>query len=169
MPQLIRADGTPTTNHIEQAEELLTTYFPPLLDNIEDEGPKPQRAPVEMPAITMEEVERQLFAAKLWKAPGEDGLPTVVWKEIWLVVKHRVLAIFRESLEEGILPKQWRHAKIILLKKPNKNDYIAASAWRPISLLATLSKVLESVVAERISHAVETYGLLPTNHFGACK
>lgn len=25
------------------------------------------------------------------------------------------------------------------------------------------------VVAERLSHAVETYGLLPTNHFGARK
>ena len=169
VPQLIKADGTPTTNHTEQAEELQTTFFPPLPDNIEDEGPKPQRAPVEMLAITIEEVERQLFAAKSWKAPGEDGLPTVVWKEIWPVVKHRVLTIFRESLEEGTLPRQWRHAKIIPLKKPNKDDYRAASAWRPISLLVTLSKVLESVVAERISYAVETYRLLPTNHFRARK
>ena len=30
-------------------------------------------------------------------------------------------------------------------------------------------QVLESVVAERLSHAVETRGLLPTNHFGARK
>ena len=36
-------------------------------------------------------------------------------------------------------------------------------------LLATLGKVLELVIAERISHAVETYGLLLMNHFGACK
>lgn len=50
-----------------------------------------------------------------------------------------------------------------------KEDYTIAKAWRPISLLATLGKILESVVAERISHAVETYGLLPTNHFGARK
>jgi hypothetical protein len=54
---------------------------------------------------------------------------------------------------------------IIPLEKPGKEDYTVAKAWRPISLLATLGKVLESVVAERISHAVETYGLLPTNHF----
>jgi Reverse transcriptase (RNA-dependent DNA polymerase) len=41
--------------------------------------------------------------------------------------------------------------------------------WRPISLLSTLGKVLESVIAERISYAVETHGLLPDNHFGARK
>ncbi len=52
------------------------------------------------------------------------------------------------------------------IKKPNKENYTIAKAW-PISLLATLGKVLESVIAERISHAVETYGLLPTSHFGA--
>jgi hypothetical protein len=169
VPQLTRTDGTATTDHKEQAEELLTKFFPPLPDNIDDEGARPQRAPVTMPIITMEEVERQLLAAKSWKAPGEDGLPAIVWKESWPSVKDHVLALFRASLEEGTLPDQWRHAKIIPLKKAGKEDYTIAKAWRPISLLATLGKVLESVVAERISHAVETYGLLPTNHFGARK
>jgi hypothetical protein len=75
----------------------------------------------------------------------------------WRTVKDRVLDLFRASLEGGTLPRQWRHAKIIPLKKPNKENYIIAKAWRPISLLATLGKILESVVAERISHAVETY------------
>jgi hypothetical protein len=85
------------------------------------------------------------------------------------VVKDRVLRLFQASLDEGELPTQWRNAKIIPLKKPNKGDYTVAKAWRPISLLSTLGKALESVVAERISHAVETFGLLPTNHFGARK
>ena len=169
VPQLARTDGTTTTSHQEQAEELLAKFFPPLPDGIDEEGPKPQRAPVEMPAITMEEVERQLFTAKSWKAPGEDGLPVIVWKMTWPTVKHRVLELFHASLEEGVLPSQWRHAKIIPLRKPNKENYTIAKAWRPISLLSTLGKILESVVAERISHAVETYGLLPASHFGARK
>jgi hypothetical protein len=95
------------------------------------------------------------------KAPGEDGLRAVVWKQVWPVVKHWAMAIFRLSLEKGELPSQWRHAKLIPLRKPGKSDYTIAKAWRPISLLSTLGKILESVVAERISYAAETYGLLP--------
>ncbi len=54
-------------------------------------------------------------------------------------------------------------------KKLNKGDYIVAKSWRPMSLLCTLGKALEAVIAERISHTVESFGLLPTNHFGARK
>ncbi|KAM3552687.1 hypothetical protein MY1884_007077 [Beauveria asiatica] len=83
VPQLVRADNTTTTTVEEQAEELLSTFFPPLPDEIQDEAEESQRGPVPMPEITMEEVERQLCRAKSWKAPGEDGLPVAVWKEIW--------------------------------------------------------------------------------------
>ena len=169
IPPLARSDGTITNNTTEQATELLTTFFPPLPAVIEDEGPRPQRAPVPMPRLTLEEVEQRIFAAQSWKAAGEDGLPAVVWKQIWPAVKDRVLLLFQTSLDEGEIPEQWRNAKIIPLKKPNKGNYTAAKAWRPISLLSTLGKALEAVIAERISYAVEQYGLLPINHFGARK
>ncbi|KAM4055630.1 reverse transcriptase (RNA-dependent DNA polymerase) [Hirsutella rhossiliensis] len=117
-------------NKGEQAEELLSTFFPPLPTRIEPE-----------------EIEEKVMAAKPWKAPGEDGLPAIVWKKLWHVVKHR----------------------IIPLRKPDKGDYTLAKAWRPISLLSTLGKILEAVVAERISYAAEAQGLLPANHFGARK
>jgi hypothetical protein len=84
-------------------------------------------------------------------------------------VSESVHQLFQTSLDTGALPQQWKIAKIIPLKKPNKDDYTLAKAWRPISLLSTLGKLLEAVVADRLSFAVETYGLLPANHFGARK
>lgn len=122
-----------------------------------------------MPNLTMEEVEEKVMEAKGWKAPGEDGLPAMVWKQQWPAVKERVMHLFHTSLSEGQLSDQWRSAKIIPLKKPDKDDYRIAKAWRPTSLLSTLGKILETVVADRISYAVELFGLLPTNHFGARK
>ena len=169
IPPLAKAGGSVTGGKIEQAAELLETFFPPLPAVIEDEGRRSQRDAVEMPCLTMEEVEHRVFAAKPWKAPGDDGLPAVVWQQLWPVVKERVLRLFQTSLDEGALPRQWRNAKIIPLRKPDKPNYKLAKAYRPISLLATLGKMLESVVADRISYVVEEFGLLPTNHFGARK
>jgi hypothetical protein len=169
IPPLVRRDRSTTEDRTQQAEELLATFFPPLPAVIEDEGLMPRREAVPMPRLTIEEIERRVLMAKPWKAPGEDGLPAMVWRQIWPVVKEQVLLLFQSSIDEGKVPSQWRNAKIIPLKKPNKADYTAAKAWRPISLLSTLGKVLESVIAERISYAVETFGLLPTNHFGARK
>ena len=48
-----------------------------------------------MPDITLDEIEDRLFVTKPFKAPGEDGLPAIVWQQTWLVVKGRVLALFR--------------------------------------------------------------------------
>ena len=169
IPPLERIDKSMTQGKKEQAEELLDTFFPPLPEEISDEPVQHQHPLVPWPELTMEEVERKVFATSAWKAPGDDGLPAVVWKQIWPVVKHRVLHLFQTSLAAGILPTQWRHARIIPLKKPDKGNYTTAKAWRPISLLATLGKILESVVAERVSYAAETFGLLPANHFGARK
>ena len=45
-------------NYKEQAKELLTKFFPPLLEYIKDEGPRLQRAPITMLAITIKEVEQ---------------------------------------------------------------------------------------------------------------
>ena len=84
-------------------------------------------------------------------------------------MKERVTILFQISLDVGELPAQWRDAKIIPLKKPKKGNYTVAKVWRPISLLSTLGKALESVVAERISYVVETFGLLSVNYFGARK
>ncbi|KAF4334758.1 endonuclease exonuclease phosphatase [Fusarium beomiforme] len=169
IPPLKRRDGTTTSGEAEQAEELLSVFFPPLPAVIEDEERRPAQREIAMPEVTLEEVEEKVMAAKAWKAPGEDGLPAMLWKQLWPVVGDRVLHLFRTSLRDGELPVQWRSAKIIPLKKPGKDDYKVAKAWRSISLLSTLGKMLEAVMADRISYAVETFGLLPTNHFGGRK
>jgi hypothetical protein len=167
IPSLRRGDGTMTASNEEQAEELLGVFFPEAPGGVEAEGERPQQNAVEMPPLCMEEVERCVRKAKPWKAPGEDGLPTAVWKEVWPEVKERVLELFQTSMREGYVPRQWREARIVPLKKPGKGDYTVAKAWRPISLLSTLGKIMEAVVAERVSFAAEAHGLLPANHYGA--
>jgi hypothetical protein len=49
----------------------------------------------------------------------------------------------------------------MVLRKPGKPDYSLLGAYRPILLLNTLSKLLEVVIARRLSYFAEHYGLLP--------
>ena len=78
-----------------------------------------------------------------------------------------VLRLYQASLRLGKLPKLWKTARIIALRKPQKPDYTKPKAYRPISLLPTISKGLETVIARRLSYIAETQHLLPDNHFGA--
>lgn len=54
----------------------------------------------------------------------------------------------------------------MVLRKPGKPDYSVPGAYRPISLLNTLGKLLEAVMARRLSYYAETHGLLPNTQFG---
>ena len=152
------------------AEELLACFFP--------EPPEPEQ-PVRsqessLPQLVVEdvredEVEDALLDISQDKAPGVDGLITRVWRELWPVLKGQICRLFRLSLRQGKLAPQWKIAKIIPFKKGGKDDYTQAKSYRPISLLSTLGKLLEAVVARRIVYLTEVYGLLPNNHFGARK
>ena len=169
VPQLCKQDGTVTNNQKEQVEELLSTFFPPTPTEIDPEDERIPRIRIQHMELQEEEIQRKVFEAKPWKAPGRDGLPAGVWRNIWPAVKEDVVTLFRSSLREGVVPLQWKEARIIPLKKPRKEKYTAAKAWRPISLLPSLGKILEAVIAERISFMAEEYGLLPGNHYGARK
>ncbi|KAL9560837.1 hypothetical protein ACKAV7_015000, partial [Fusarium commune] len=62
-------DANGDKDKVEQAEELLNVFFPPLPTDIEEEGPRPRRREVAMPNLTMEEVEEKVMEARAWKAP----------------------------------------------------------------------------------------------------
>lgn len=57
----------------------------------------------------------------------------------------------------------------MVLRKPVKGDYTQPKAYRPIALLNTLSKALESIMATRISFVAEEFELLPRRHMGGRK
>ncbi|KAH7563658.1 hypothetical protein BM1_00705 [Bipolaris maydis] len=63
-------------------------------------------------------------------------------------------------------PRCWRKAKGVILRKPNKPDYSIPKAYRVISLLNCLGKVLERLVARRLGALAETTDLLHPSQLG---
>jgi hypothetical protein len=161
----LRRETEEITDQAEKAKLLMETFFPRMAQP-EDEAHLEQREEIPWVPITKEEVHRALQAAKPMKAPGEDGLPTLVWKNLWQWLHEAILRIFTASVNLGYYPEQWKRAKIIVLRKPGKPDYTIPGAYRPISLLNTLGKVLEAAIAKRLSYYAEAHSLLPNTQFG---
>jgi hypothetical protein len=66
-------------------------------------------------------------------------------------------------INTGYYSACWKQAIGVILKKPKKPDYSALKAYRVISLLNYLGKVLERILAQRLSYLAETtYLLYPT-------
>jgi hypothetical protein len=75
-------------------------------------------------------------------------------------------ALLNQCWAAEYFPKRFRAARTIVLRKPNKPDYSDPGAWRPIALKSTLGKVMESVMAQRLSSLAEQHKLLPDNQMG---
>ena len=74
--------------------------------------------------------------------------------------------IYSTFFNLGYHPRCWRKAKGVILRKPNKPDYSKPKAYRVISLLNCLGKVLERLVARRLGALAETTDLLHPSQLG---
>jgi len=73
------------------------------------------------------------------------------------------------SFRLGIHPRVWKEAKGVVIPKPNKPDYGVAKAYRVITLLNCLGKVVEKVAANAIAEECERRRLLHDGQFGCRK
>jgi hypothetical protein len=76
------------------------------------------------------------------------------------------LWLYANSLDLERVPKEWKIARIVTIRKPGKAGYTVPKAFKPISLLQTIGKSLEVVVATRLSYLTKRFSLLPAEHFG---
>ncbi len=63
--------------------------------------------------------------------------------------------------------RKFKEANTVILKKSKKDDYSDAKAYRPIALLKTLGKALETVIAKSLSALAEKHRLLPPQQMGS--
>ena len=73
--------------------------------------------------------------------------------------------LFNQLLLLGHFPDTWKTAKVISIPKPNKPS-TDPNSYRPISLLSTLGKLFELIIAVRLTSFVSQHHLLPHAQFG---
>lgn len=122
---------------------------------------------LETTPITDREIMTAISRSGSDKAPESDGMPNRILKCIGHLITPDLNRIFNSSLHLGYYPRHFRDSITIVLRKPvgqEQKDYSFPEPYRPIALLNTISKILESVIANRNSFLVEKYQLLPKSH-----
>ena len=101
--------------------------------------------------LTSEEVSRALSKSSNTSAPGPDHIPYPVWKSVHRIKPSLLPSLLDPLLAHGFHPPSLKKALGIVLDKPGKPSYNSPFSFRVIVLLRTLSKILERVVASRLS------------------
>ena len=111
-----------------------------------------------------DEVYKVLLNLDPCKAPGPDGLPTIVLKACARELTPSLCDLFNLSLAEGKLPTEWKDALVVPVHKKGKKEDV--TNYRPISLLCVVSKVLERCIFKHFKDFLcplfdnEQYGFL---------
>lgn len=174
LPALQDPQGGPElTTHQGKAKALARKFFPSPpadLSNINDLALIEDWEPTISLSTTVNtgDITKALSRAAPWKAPGEDGIPMGFLKACGKPLT-RVLAVLIEAcLRLGWFPDWCQRAKTVVLNKPGKEPaaYQTPGGYRPIALLLTIGKVVEAVVARKVTEAAEAYSLLPAEQMG---
>ena len=168
IPALRDEEGNMHYDHHEMADMLADRFFAP------DRGPIPTRfeddpqirAERTHEEFNKEELERLLKETSNSSAPGSSGIGWLLVKRAWPVIEEVLTSVYNACIALGHHPSRWKEATVVVIPKPDKPDYSVAKAHRPISLLETLSKLLEKAVAKRFQHDIVEHELVPSSQFG---
>lgn len=122
---------------------------------------------VELPIkyATPSEIKELIKRLPLRKTPGPDLIPNIVLKNLTSKAISHLTSIFNSCIYQGYFPDSWKKAEIIVFHKPNKPKS-STSSYRPISLLSSLSKLLEKVIQKRLNIFIEASNAIPPHQFG---
>ena len=109
-------------------------------------------------------VENLLKKLKPHKAAGPDQLKPLVLKEIASAIAPCLQHIFQRSLDEGIVPDDWKRANVTPIFK--KGSKFQPSNYRPVSLTCICSKVMEHVIVSNLSRHLEGNHILSDRQHG---
>ena len=82
--------------------------------------------------FTVQEVMNMVQGMGNKKAPGEDGIPSEVWKGVVETLPSYLTAIYNGCLKKGVFPKRWKKAKIVPIIKPGKEGSDEVNKFRRI-------------------------------------
>ena len=110
------------------------------------------------------ELSRLIDSLKRKNSSGYDDLSNCILRDLKLVLLQPLHIIFNKSFTESHFPSKMKKAEVIPLHKgKDRTDH---NNYRPISLLLTLSKLLEKAMYQHTYNFLETTNQIYDGQFG---
>ena len=168
---LLSADGSSLLKDKQQILARWAEHFRLLLNQL---NPTDLSALDELPTLppvpdldvipSRQEVEAAVKTLKNKKAPGEDALPSEIFKYGGPTLLGKLTDLFSLCWSHEQIPDAWKHATIVTIYK-KKGDRADCGNSRGISLLAVAGKILARIMLKRLLlHIAER--ILPESQAG---
>ena len=99
------------------------------------------------------------------KTPGQDGIDNKLIKNFTKKARVQLTYIANAILKQAYYPMAWKKALVIPIPKAKK-DNTNPENFRPISLLSSLSKVVEKVILSRLTKHLDDNKVIIDEQFG---
>jgi hypothetical protein len=93
-----------------------------------------------------------------------DGLSTKLLKNIAIEISQPLSHIFNLSISTGIFPDRFKTSRTVPIFKTGNSEM--CDNYRPISLLSSLSKILEKLISIQLTNHLELNNLLYEHQYG---
>ena len=121
------------------------------------------------PQLSPKEVKNAISSSSAVKAPGPDRIGFAIIQQAYAAIPHIFTRVYSVFFHHGYHPKCWRKAIGVVIPKPKKDDYSNPKSYRVIALLNCLGKVLEKIIATRLSYLANISELLHDTQLGSRK
>lgn len=113
---------------------------------------------------SMQEIILLINSLDCSKAPGPDNITAAIMKTHHLAFSRILMDVFNEIIVTGEYPECLKTARVTPVFKAG--DPTDIGNYRPISTLSVMNKIIEQLLASRISGFLGSRGLLYTHQYG---
>jgi hypothetical protein len=171
----INIEGTPESDPTKIANHF-NQFFTSIGKKISNDVPPVDKQPEEyinygrpIPELNLQNTTPEHVLKTIKKSKNKNscdihGISAKMVKFVGAEVSIPLAHIFNRSLESGVFPEMLKQCRVIPIFK--SGNHMECDNYRPISLLSSISKVLEKIVAEKLLFHLTENDLLYTHQYG---
>lgn len=155
--------STPSPREAEMLDKIVAHLFP--RQNVTTWDSYNPDVSFSFPTVTFPEIQQAVSRFQDKKAPGPDGIPNVILKEVVKCCPEQLLQLVNSCLQHGSFPTIWKRQKLVLLPKDGK-PVEDPSSYRPLCMIDTCGKLLEGIICKRLEECIDTAKGLSETQYG---